>query len=103
MFYNEIEDQNSFSFLDKKISETLRKKLLKHKFIEKVHSVVHFTNFMSFFPMTYKSKLLETMLFCYFSICSSYEKFHKEIVKLQETFKQNSYQEKFIDVLKIFK
>ena len=32
-----------------------------------------------------------------FSICSSYEKFDKEIVKLKEIFKQNSYPEKFID------
>ena len=47
--------------------------------------------------MTYKIGLLETMLFCCFSICSSYVKFHKEIVKLKEIFKQNSYPEKFID------
>ena len=39
-FIFEIEDQYSFSFLDKKLSEILRKKLLKHQFIEKVHSVV---------------------------------------------------------------
>ena len=37
------------------------------------------------------------MLFHCFSICSSYGKFHEEIVKLEETFKQNSYPEKFID------
>ena len=37
------------------------------------------------------------MLFRCFSMCSSYEKFHKEIVKLKEIFKRNSYLEKFID------
>ena len=37
------------------------------------------------------------MLFCCFSICSSSEKFHEEIVKLKEIFKLNSYPEKFID------
>ena len=47
--------------------------------------------------MTCKMGLLETMLFGCFSICSSYEKFHEETVKLKEIFKQNSYQEKFMD------
>ena len=37
------------------------------------------------------------MIFCCFSICSSYEKFHEEIVKFKEIFKRNSYPEKFID------
>ena len=37
------------------------------------------------------------MLFCCFSICSSYEKFREEIVKLKETLKRNSCPEKFID------
>ena len=57
------------------------------------------TNFKSFIPMTitYNTGLLETMLLRCFSICSSYEKFHEEIVKFKEIFKRNSYSEKFID------
>ena len=47
--------------------------------------------------MTYKTGLLETMLFGCFSICFSYEKFHEEIVRLKKIFKRNSYPEKFID------
>ena len=47
--------------------------------------------------MTYKTGLLDTMLFRCFSICSSYEKFHAEIVKLKGIFKRNSYPEKFMD------
>ena len=39
-FTFEIEDQNRFSFLDIKIIITLRKKLLKHQFVGKVHSLV---------------------------------------------------------------
>ena len=46
--------------------------------------------------MAYKTGLLDTMLFRSFSICSFYEKFHEELVKLKEIFKQNSYSEKFI-------
>ena len=37
------------------------------------------------------------MLFRYFSIFSSCEKFHEEIVKLKEIFKRNSHTEKFIN------
>ena len=49
--------------------------------------------------MTYKTGLL----FHCFSICSFYEKFHEEIVKLKEIFKQNSYPQKFIGrCIKIF-
>ena len=47
--------------------------------------------------MAYKFGLLETMLFCCFSICYSYKTFHKDIVKLKEIFKRNSYPEKFKD------
>ena len=62
-----------------------------------------FTNFESFISTTYKSGLLETMLFRCLSICSSYRKFHEEIVKLKEIFKRNSYPDKFRDrCVKIF-
>ena len=37
------------------------------------------------------------MLFRYFSICFSYEKFHEEIVKHKEIFKRKFYPVKFID------
>ena len=36
------------------------------------------------------------MSFRCFSICSCYEKFHEEIVKLKEIFTRNSYPGKFI-------
>ena len=40
--------------------------------------------------------LLERTVFCCFSIYSSYEKLHEEIIKLKEIFKRNSYSEKVI-------
>ena len=62
-FTSEIEDQNSFSFLDIKIIRNTEKKAFKI-------SVYHvFTNFKSFITMTYKTGLL----FGCFSICFSYE------------------------------
>ena len=68
---------------------------MKHQFIEKLHSVV-FYQFQEFYSYGYKTGLLE-MLFRCFSIRSSYEKFHEEIVKLKEIFKRKFYPEKFMD------
>ena len=39
----------------------------------------------------------ERLLNCCFSICSSYQNFHEEIVKLIEIFQRNSYPEKIKD------
>ena len=89
-FTFEIEDQNSFSFLDIKIIRNTEKKAFETSVYRKSTLSGVFTNFKSFIPMTYKFGLLETMLFRRFSICSSYEKFHEEIVKLKEIFKRNS-------------
>ena len=96
-FIFETEYQNSFSFLDIKIIRNTEKKAFETSVYRKSTFSGVFTNFKSFIPMTYKTGLLETMLFRCFSICSSYEKFHEEIVKLKEIFKRNSYPEKFID------
>ena len=92
-----MEDQNSFSFLDIKIIRNTEKKAIETSVYRKSTFSGVFTNFKSFIPMTYKTGLLDTMLFRCFSICSSFEKFHKEIIKLKEIFKRNSYPEKFID------
>ena len=94
-FTFEIEDQNSFSFLDIKIIRNTEKKVFETSVYRKSTFSGVFTNFKSFIPMTYKTGLLETMLFRCFSICSSYEKFHEEIAKLKKNFKRNSYREKF--------
>ena len=96
-FTFEIEDQNSFSFLDIKIIRNTEKKAFETSVYIKSTFSGAFINFNSSIPMTYKTGLLETMLFRCFSICSSYEKFHQEILKLKEIFKRNSYPEKFID------
>ena len=86
-FTFEVEDQNCFSFLDIKIIRNTEKKAFETSVYRKGTFSGVFTNFKSFIRMTYKTGLLETMLFCCFSIWSSYEKFHEEIVKLKEIFK----------------
>ena len=67
-FTLEIEDQNSFLFLDIKIIKSTEKKAFETSVyrISTVSGV--FTNFKSFIPMTCKLGLLETMLFRCFSI-----------------------------------
>ena len=102
-FIFEVEDQNSFSFLDIKIIRNTEKKAFETSVYRKSTFSGVFTNFKSFISMTYKTVLLETILFRCFSICFSYEMFHEEIVKLEEIFKRNSYPGKFIDrYIKIF-
>ena len=48
-------------------------------------------------PVAYKFGLVYTLLYRSFSICSSYEKFHEEIVLLKDIFKKNEYLQFFID------
>ena len=81
-------NQNRFSFWDIKIITNTQKKSFETSIYSK--------NTLSFLPITYKFGLLETMLFHCFSIWSSYEKFHEEIM-LKEIFGRKSYPEKFID------
>ena len=98
----EIENGNSFSFLDINNIRNIDKRAFETSVYRKSTFSGAFTNFKSFIPMTYKIGLLENMLFCCFSISTFYEKFHKEIVNLKEIFKQNSCPEKFDRFIKNF-
>ena len=84
-----------FSFLDVKVTRS-NNQLITSVFRKATFSGV-FTNFKSFMPVTYKFSLVHTLLHRSFSICSSYEKFHEEIVLLKEVFKKNEYPQLFID------
>ena len=94
-FTYEIEKKNEFSFLDIKISRE-NKKFTTSLHRKPTFSGV-FTNFDSFVPEIYKNGLVNTLLFRSFTICSSYEKFHAEIIFLKEVLKRNSYPITFID------
>ena len=48
-------------------------------------------------PALYKFGLVYTSLHCLFSIHSSYEKCHEEIVLLKDIFKKNEHPQVFID------
>ena len=56
-----------------------------------------FTNFDSFIPISYKRGLINTLLFRYFNISSSYAIFHAEVEKFKKIMNLNGYPEKFFD------
>ena len=56
-----------------------------------------FTNFESFIPITYKRGLINTLLFRYFNISSSYAIFHTKIEKFRQIVTKNGYPEKFFE------
>ena len=86
-FTSEFEENDSFSFLDVKI--TRRKNQLVTSVFRKATFSGVFTNFKSFMPVTNKFGLVYTLLPHLFSICSSYEKLNEEIVLLKNIFKKN--------------
>ena len=55
------------------------------------------THFDIFLPSSYKIGLLHTLLYRCFPICSDWTKFHLELVKLIDVFKNNGYPENFIN------
>ena len=85
----------TFSFLEVKITHS-NNQLVTSVFHKATFSGV-FTNFKSFMPVTYKFGLVHTLPHRSFSICSSYEKFHEEILLLKDIFKKNEYHQFFID------
>ena len=95
-FTTEVECNDSISFLDVKITR------ISDKFTTLVYSKPTFsgvfTNFGSFLPINYKYSLVFTLLYRAFSICSSFTKFHEEIIKLKEIFKNNGYPNGFINL-----
>ena len=91
----ENEKDNRMSFLDVNII------CKKDKFTTSVYRKPTFseiyTHFDSFLPSSNKIGLLHTLLYRCFRICSDWTKFHKELVKLTDVFKNNGYPENFIN------
>ena len=80
--------------------------LEKDKFTTSIHRKPTFsgiyTHFDSLLPSSNKIGLLHTLLYRCFRICSDWIKFHLELVKLTDAFKNNSYPENFINSFKVF-
>ena len=91
----ENEKDNRMSFLDVNII------CEKDKFTTSVYRKPTFsgiyTHFDSFLPSSNKIGLLHTLLYRCLRICSDWTKFHLELVKLTDVFKNNGFPENFIN------
>ena len=94
-FTSETENENSFSFLDIKITRD-HNKFMTSVYGKPTFSGV-FTNFGSFIPKSYKYNLLFTLLHRAFKLCSNFERFHQESDKLKTIFENNDYPKSFVD------
>ena len=94
-FTSELEREGKLPFLDTLIQRA------DGKFITSVYRKPTFTgvytHFESFLPSVYKFGLLSTLLYRYFSICSSYALFHLEVLQFKKIFLMNGYPSSFID------
>ena len=95
-FASAIEENNSISFLDIKITRVNNSVFTS--IYRKVTFNGVFTNFESFIPISYKSNLIFMLLFRAFKLCSNFELFHQEILNFKDIFKRNGYPYNFIDV-----
>ena len=94
-FLFETEKDNSFSFLDVKISRE-KDKFTTRVFRKDTFSGVY-TNFSSFVALEHKFGLVYTLLHGIFTIVSDFSKFHFEVETLKKTLHKNVYPAKFVD------
>ena len=87
-FTSEAENDNSFSFLDIKV--TRHNHQFKIAFYRKPTFSGVFTHYESYLDQAYKKSLIDTLLFRCLSICSDYTSFHWEAQNLREILKKNS-------------
>ena len=88
-FVSEVENDNSFLFLDIKITRLNQQ--FKTSVYRKPTLSVAFTHYGSYSDQTYKKSLIDTLSFRCFSKCSDYTLFHLEVESLREILKKNSY------------
>ena len=66
-----------------------------HQFVTSIYRKPTFsgvyTNYSSFIPDLYKQSLVSTLLFCIFTVCSSWELMHREVESLKLILRKNSY------------
>ena len=94
-FTHELENNGSPPFLD--INITRANGHFSTSVFHKPTSTGLFTNFNSFFSITYKKGLLLFLISRYFNICSSYQSFHCELQNLKQVFSRNGYPISLID------
>ena len=88
-FIHEAVNNNSFSFLDIRI--THHNQQLKTSVYRKPTFSGVLTYYESYLDQTYKKSLTDTLLFRCFWICSDHILFHLEVENLREFWKKDSY------------
>ena len=96
-FTFEIESDNNMPFLDVKVIRS-DSSFITSLYRKPTFSGVY-TNFGSFIPELYKRNLVSTLLFRIFTICSTWELMHKEVMNLKNILKRNSYPRSLTDKL----
>ena len=91
----ENKKHNRISFLDVNIIRE-KDKFTTSAYRKQTFSGIY-THFDSSLPSSNKIGLLHTLLYRCFRICSDWTKFHLELVKLTDAFKNNGYPENFIN------
>ena len=94
-FTSEFEENGKLPFLDMLIDRNGVK--IQTSVYRKPTFTGVYTHFYSFLPSMYKFGLLSTILFRYFSICSSFQLFHLEVCEFKKIFLRNGYPLKIID------
>ena len=94
-FTSEIEIEGKLPFLDILIDRTTRK-IITSVYRKPTFTGVY-THYDSFLPSVYKFGLLSTLLYRYFSICSSYVLFHLEVIEFKKIFLRNGYPSNLIN------
>ena len=94
-FSSEEESGNKMPFLDVSI-ERVNGHFATSVYRKPTFSGLY-TNFVSFIPISYKIGLVSTLIFRCFSICSDMSRFHEELVKLKQIFKNNGYPQSLVE------
>ena len=94
-FTSEVEKDGKLPFLDMLIDRN--NGCIQVNVYRKPTFTGVYTHFHSFLPSMYKFGLLSTILFRYFSVCSSFQLFHLEVLEFKKIFLKNGYPLKIID------
>ena len=95
-FTSEIEVEGKIPFLDILIDRA-DEKIVTSVYRKPTFTGVY-THFSSFLPSMYKIGLLSTLLYRYFSICSTYALFHLVVVHFKKIFLMNGFPSNLIDM-----
>ena len=88
-FTHEFEEDGKLPFLDMIINRNHG--CIQTSVYRKPTFTGVYTHFHSFLPSAYKFGLLSTLLFRYFSLCSSFKLFHLEVLEFKRIFQRNGY------------